>query len=341
MSDWILVVDDDSSNLRMASHILSEEGMRVSCLKSGEEAIKFLRDNRPDIILLDIHMKGIDGFETLAAIKDNGDVADIPVIFLTADDDSYTEGKGLKAGAVDFIKKPFVPEVLTLRVRHTIDLVRLQEDIHGEVAIMTNEIIKQHERMERVTIQIVQALAGAVDAKDTYTSGHSLRVAEYSKKIAKRAGLSEQMQDDIYMIGLLHDVGKIGIADTIINKTSRLTDEEFAIIKTHPVQGDKILKNISEFPKLAIGARWHHERYDGRGYPDGIAGEEIPMEARIISVADAYDAMTSKRSYRDNLPQDVVRGEVEKGIGAQFDPAYAKIMLEMIDEDVDYDMREK
>ena len=341
MSDWILVVDDDSSNLRMASHILSAEGMRVSCLKSGEEAIKFLGDNRPDIVLLDIHMKGMDGFETLAAIKDNGDVADIPVIFLTADDDSYTESRGLKAGAVDFIKKPFVPEVLTLRVRHTIDLVRLQEDIHGEVAIMTHEIIKQHERMERVTIQIVRALAGAVDAKDTYTSGHSSRVADYSKEIARRAGLSEQAQDDIYMMGLLHDVGKIGIADTIINKTSKLTDEEYAIIKTHPVMGDKILKNIPEFPKLAIGARWHHERYDGRGYPDGIAGDQIPMEARMIAVADAYDAMSSKRSYRDNLPQEVVRGEVEKGIGTQFDPAFAEIMLKMIDEDVDYNMREK
>ncbi|MCH5193016.1 MAG: response regulator [Oscillospiraceae bacterium] len=341
MSDWILVVDDDSANLRMASHILSAENMRVSCLKSGNDALKFLNDNRPDIILLDIHMQGMDGFETLAAIKENGDTADIPVIFLTADDDSYTESRGLKAGAVDFIKKPFVPEVLLLRVRNMIDLVRLKEDMSEQVAIMTHEIISQHEMMERMTMQIVKALAGAIDAKDTYTNGHSTRVADYSREIARRAGLTESVQNDIYMMGLLHDVGKIGIADTIINKTSKLTDEEYAIIKTHPVQGDKILKNISEFPKLAIGARWHHERYDGRGYPDGITGEEIPTEARIISVADAYDAMTSKRSYRDNLPQDVVRSEVEKGRGVQFDPAFADIMLSMIDEDVDYNMREK
>ena len=341
MSDWILVVDDDSANLRMASHILSAENMRVSCLKSGDDALRFLQDNKPDIILLDIHMQGMDGFETIEAIKENGDTADIPVIFLTADDDDQTESRGLKAGAVDFLKKPFVPEVLLLRVRHTIDLVRLQEDMHKEVSLMTHEIVKQHEKMERVTIQIVQALAGAVDAKDTYTSGHSSRVADYSREIAKRAGLSDQVQDDIYMMGLLHDVGKIGIADTIINKTSKLSDEEYAIIKTHPVKGDKILKNIPEFPKLAIGARWHHERFDGRGYPDGIAGEEIPMEARIIAVADAYDAMSSKRSYRDNLPQEIVRGEVEKGMGTQFDPVYAKIMLAMIDEDKNYDMREK
>lgn len=341
MSDWVLVIDDDSANLRMASHILSTEGMRVSCLKSGEDALKFLRDNKPDIILLDIHMKGMDGFETLAAIKDNGDIEHIPVIFLTADDDSYTEGRGLKAGAVDFIKKPFVPEVLLLRVRNTIDLVRLQEDMSEQVSIMTHEIVSQHEMMERMTMQIVKALAGAIDAKDTYTNGHSTRVADYSREIAKRAGLSEQIQNDIYMMGLLHDVGKIGIADTIINKTSKLTDEEYAIIKTHPDKGDKILKNISEFPKLAIGARWHHERFDGRGYPDGIAGNEIPMEARIIAVADAYDAMSSKRSYRDNLPQEIVRGEVEKGKGTQFDPQFADIMLTMIDEDTDYNMREK
>lgn len=341
MSDWILVVDDDSANLRMASHILSAENMRVSCLKSGEDALRFLLDNKPDIILLDIHMHGMDGFETLAAIKENGDTADIPVIFLTADDDDKTESRGLTAGAVDFLKKPFVPEVLLLRVRHTIDLARLQEDMHHEVAIMTQEIVDQHEKMERVTMQIVKALAGAIDAKDTYTNGHSTRVAEYSREIAKRAGFTKTVQDDIYMMGLLHDVGKIGIADTIINKTSKLSDEEYAIIKTHPVKGDKILKNISEFPKLAIGARWHHERFDGRGYPDGIAGDEIPLEARIIAVADAYDAMSSKRSYRDNLPQEIVRGEVEKGMGTQFDPVYAKIMLAMIDEDKNYDMREK
>lgn len=341
MSDWILVVDDDSANLRMASRILSAEDMRVSCLKSGEDALKFLLDNKPDIILLDIHMHGMDGFETLTAIRENGDTAHIPIIFLTADDDSQTESRALKAGAMDFIKKPFVPEVLLLRVRHTIDLIRLEEDMHHEAAIMTQEIVKQHEKMETITMQIVKALAGAIDAKDTYTNGHSTRVAEYAKEIAKRAGYSETAQNDIYMMGLLHDVGKIGIADTIINKTSKLTDEEYAIIKTHPVMGDKILKNISEFPKLAIGARWHHERYDGRGYPDGIAGDEIPLEARIIAVADAYDAMSSKRSYRDNLPQEVVRGEVAKGNGTQFDPTFADIMLTMIDEDVDYQMKEK
>ena len=341
MGNWILVVDDDTTNLRIASHILSEEQMSVSCLETGEDAINFLQNNRPDLILLDIHMPGMDGFETMDAIKANKATKDIPVIFLTADDDNKTEARGLKAGAMDFIKKPFVPEVLLLRVRHTIELVRLQANLSQEVAIKTQEVMAQHERLEKMVMQTVQALSGAIDAKDTYTNGHSTRVADYSRELAKRMHISEALQNDIYMMGLLHDVGKIGIPNEIINKPSKLTDEEYDVIKNHPIMGVKILKNITEFPKLLIGARWHHERYDGKGYPDGIAGEEIPMEARIIAIADAYDAMTSKRSYRDALPQDMVRAEVEKGKGTQFDPAFAEIMLCMIDEDEDYQMREK
>lgn len=341
MSDWILVVDDDTANLRMASHILSAEKMRVSCLKAGADAIKFLHENRPDLMLLDIHMPGIDGFETIAAIKEDQATADIPVIFLTADDDSNAETRGLEAGAMDFIKKPFVPEVLLLRVRHTIDLVRLQTNLSCEVKRKTQEVTEQNERLERMSMQIVKALSGAIDAKDTYTNGHSTRVAEYSREIARHAGFSKEMQDVIYMMGLLHDVGKIGVPDAIINKPAKLSDEEYAVIRSHPVMGSDILENITEFPKLSTGAKWHHERYDGKGYPDGISGEEIPIEARIIAIADAYDAMSSKRSYRNVLPQAQIRAEMEEGRGTQFDPALADIMLAMIDEDTNYQMREK
>ena len=341
MNDWILVVDDDTSNLKMAGYILGSAQMRVSCLKSGGDTVQFLQENKPDLILLDIHMPEMDGFQTMMAIRDNEAAADIPVIFLTADDDSNTEKRGLEVGAVDFIKKPFVPEVLLLRVRHTIDLSRLQTDLEHEVQKKTQEIAAQHEKLERISMQIVKALSGAVDAKDTYTNGHSLRVAEYSKEIARRAGLSKEMQDDIYMMGLLRDVGKIGVPDAIINKPAHLTEEEFAVIRNHPVMGARILKNIKDFPKLITGARWHHERYDGKGYPDGIAGEEIPLEARIIAVADAYDAMSSRRSYRDVLPQETVRLEIEKGKGTQFDPVMTKIVLSMMDDDADYQMRER
>lgn len=196
-------------------------------------------------------------------------------------------------------------------------------------------------KVEEMNLQVVTALATAIDAKDNYTNGHSSRVAEYARMIAARAGYTEPQQDEIYMIGLLHDVGKIGVPDSVINKPSRLTDEEFDLIKKHPVIGDDILKSIKGWPKLATGARWHHERYGGGGYPDGIKGEEIPEEARIIAVADAYDAMTSRRSYRDIMSQEKVRSEIERGRGTQFDPKFADIMLQMIDEDKEFSMREK
>lgn len=142
------------------------------------------------------------------------------------------------------------------------------------------------------------------------------------------------------MMGLLHDVGKIGVPDAVINKPGRLNDEEYGRIKVHPEMGSRILEKIQEMPELMTGAKWHHERYDGSGYPDGLAGSDIPEEARIIAVADAYDAMTSRRSYRDILERSVVRNETEKGKGTQFDPVFADIMLKMIDEDTEYKMRE-
>ena len=196
-------------------------------------------------------------------------------------------------------------------------------------------------KVEEMNIQVVTALATAIDAKDVYTNGHSSRVAEYAKMIAARSGFSGSEQEEIYLIGLLHDVGKIGMPDKVINKPSSLTPEEYELIKTHPVIGNSILSSIKERPKLATGARSHHERYDGGGYPDGLAGEQIPIEARIIAVADAYDAMTSRRSYREIMPQKEVRSEIENGIGTQFDPQFAKVMLQMMDEDPNYTMREK
>jgi len=200
---------------------------------------------------------------------------------------------------------------------------------------------KEQKEMQLMFEQTAEALAGAIDAKDKYTHGHSTRVAEYSKKIAEIAGGSEKDCEEVYFAALLHDVGKIGIPDNIINKEGRLTDEEYAVIKTHPVIGRQILASISKSPYLSVGANYHHERYDGRGYPEGLRGDDIPAIARIIAVADAYDAMTSKRSYRDPLPQQIVREEFVKGMGIQFDPTYAGIMLRLIDLDTQYEMREQ
>ena len=332
---WIAVVDDDDMNLRLAERILTRnEDIKVTKLSSGEDLLDFLDNNRPDLILLDIVMPGMDGFETMEKLHTgHPKTADIPVIFLTAENDAATEKKALKLGAKDFIRKPFIPEILSMRVKQIAELLRLQKNLADEVDRKTKE-------NEQLFLHVVSSLAGAIDAKDTYTNGHSSRVAEYSKEIAKRYGYSQKNQNEIYILGLLHDVGKIGVPDSVINKPGHLTDEEFEHIKRHPAIGSQILKNIREMPKLSIGARWHHERYDGTGYPDGLAGEEIPEEARIVAVADAYDAMSSKRSYRNIMPQEKIRSEIERNMGTQFDPKFAKIMLQMIDEDKDYTMRE-
>ena len=200
---------------------------------------------------------------------------------------------------------------------------------------------KEQKRVHALFEQTAEALASAIDAKDPYTHGHSTRVAIYSAQIAREAGKPEEECEKIYFAALLHDVGKIGIPDAVINKPGRLTEEEFAQIKLHPVLGNQILSSIQESPYLSIGAHYHHERYDGRGYPEGLKGNDIPDIARVISVADSYDAMTSKRSYRDPIPQQKVREELVKGIGTQFDPQYAKIMVHLIDLDIEYSMRER
>ena len=334
MGERILVVDDDRMSLRLARRIFEQAGMEGTYLSSGMEALTYLAQEQvPDLIFLDVHMPGLDGFEVFKAIRLHPAYRSVPVVFLTGDADVKTETAGLHAGAADFIRKPFAAPVLLKRARNLIELNRLHRDMEREIRDKT-------EKLSRAYLQIVEALAASVDAKDRYTHGHSSRVAAYAKEIARRAGFSSAEQDRVFMMGLLHDVGKIGIQDSIINKPSRLTEEEYAHIKTHTLVGAEILEKITDFPELVVGARWHHERYDGKGYPDGLAGEGIPEMARIIAVADTYDAMTSNRSYRALLPQDQVRRELQRCRGTQFDPRYADIMLEMIADDPDYRMKE-
>jgi putative two-component system response regulator len=323
-------------SLRVVKRVFDKAGISGEYFQAAADVLSRLdgtSSDKPDLVMLDIHMPDINGFELLKRLKADPVFRNVPVIFLTGDEDVKSETIGLNAGAADFIRKPFAAEVMLKRVHNTIELNRLHND-------MAREIKMQTEKLSRAYIQIVQALAASVDAKDRYTHGHSSRVAAYSREIARRAGLSDAEQDSIYMMGLLHDVGKIGIQDAIINKTGRLTDQEYAEIKTHPVVGYEILRNIEDYPELMVGARWHHERYDGGGYPDGLAGEDIPEVARIIAVADTYDAMTSNRSYRKALSQETVRVEIENCKGSQFDPRFADVMLEMIDEDTSYSMRE-
>jgi len=317
----VTVVDDDPVNLKLAVRALDAEDFRVTALTSGEALLDYAAGHTPDLILLDILMPGMDGFEVMTRLrKIRKDQCGIPVILFTADDNREMEMKGLQLGATDFIRKPFLPEVLALRVRHVVELGRLQRDL-------TEEVDRKTKENESLSLRVVQSLARAIDAKDAYTNGHSSRVAEYARQIAGRCGYSIRRQNEIYLTGLLHDVGKIGVPDDIINKPGKLTPEEYEVIKTHPVIGEEILRSIRERPELAIGARWHHERYDGTGYPDGLAGNAIPEIARIIAVADAYDAMTSRRSYRDILPYEKVRSEMERGKGTQFDPVFAEVMM--------------
>ena len=217
----------------------------------------------------------------------------------------------------------------------------INEKVDRANTIKIEHLEEQRRLSHRLFEQIANVLASAIDAKDEYTRGHSHRVAEYSEKIAREMGKSEEECKKIYYTALLHDVGKIGVPDSIITKNGKLTEEEYAAMKQHPVIGNQILSSVKDYPYLSIGARYHHERYDGRGYPDGLKGEDIPEVARIISVADAYDAMTSHRSYRSAIPQQLVREEIVKNAGTQFDPRMAKIMQYLIDIDNQYEMKER
>ena len=245
---------------------------------------------------------------------------------------SYIRG-GNVAPLTGLFSNAFTIAAIILIYRRNKKIVRYQKD---EV----DHLREQQRVSRRLFEQTATALVNAIDAKDAYSHGHSIRVADYSEMIARILGKDEEECRKIYYSALLHDVGKIGIPNAIINKRGKLTPEEYDVIKEHPVKGNAILKSIDEYPYLSIGALPHHERYDGKGYPEGLKGEDINEIARIIAVADAYDAMSSNRSYRNTLPQQIVREEIVKGAGTQFDPQIAVIMQELIDADPEYTMRE-
>jgi putative two-component system response regulator len=326
-------------NLKFAEHMLSST-YNVVMANSYKEALDYLSREQPALALLDVHMPEMNGFELLAEIRKIKSCNDLPVVFLTADSDRETEVRVFREGGLDYIQKPLVPEVVLERIKRILSLRKLQENLESEVERRTAELEESRRKLQVLSLQVVKTLASTIDAKDRYTNGHSSRVAKYSREIALRAGKPVEFQDEIYIVALLHDIGKIGIPDNILNKSSKLTDEEYETIKQHPSIGVEILKNISEMPNIEIGAHYHHERFDGKGYPEGLAGYDIPEIARIIAVADAYDAMTSRRSYRSALPQEAVRSEIVKGRGLQFDPDFADVMLQMIDDDVNYEMHD-
>jgi len=207
--------------------------------------------------------------------------------------------------------------------------------VYGIVRIRTASLLRQQERYRSLTESAMRVAARSIDAKDSYTNGHSTRVAALSREIARRLGWSEEDVENVFFTALVHDIGKIGVPDSLLTKPSALTEEEFKIIRTHATTGYNILREFKGVPNIGLGARYHHERYDGNGYCEGLAGEDIPMIARIIAVADAYDAMASSRVYRDKLEPEIIRSELEKGKGTQFDPEIASIMLKMLDDGFD------
>jgi diguanylate cyclase (GGDEF)-like protein len=324
----ILVVDDDNLNRITVSHALSDQ-YHVETTSTGAKAIQYLDSNEVDLILMDIEMPGMNGIETTKLIKANNKWANIPIIILTADSDPVTESECLKLGADDFLIKPVVPLVMNERISRILELYDLRNDLEAKLEQKTKEI-------ETVTTNAIISIANTIDAKDKYTSGHSIRVAKCSAEIGRRLGWGEAEIQNLKVVALLHDIGKIGVPDSVLNKPGRLTDAEFAVIKKHPLTGGEILKDIKTIKHVREGAMFHHERFDGNGYPFGLRGVDIPIYARIIGIADSYDAMTTNRVYREKLSKEHVISEFEKGKGTQFDPNLADLMIQMIKEDFKY-----
>ncbi len=320
----ILIVDDNKTNLTLAKAELIDE-YQVTPVISGQQALQFLEKKTTDLILLDLLMPEMDGKETMRRIKLNPEWRRIPIIFLTADASPETEVECLKLGADDFLAKPFVPSIMKSRIAKLIELKTLRYNLEQRLEEKTKEL-------ENVTLNAIMTIAKAIEAKDEYTCGHSTRVADCAEELARRLGWDEAECNNLRYVALLHDIGKIGVPDAVLNKPTRLTNEEFAIIKQHPVTGGNILKDIKILPYVDEGALYHHERYDGRGYPYGLKGDEIPIYARIIGIADSYDAMTSNRVYRKKLSTEYVISEFERCAGSQFDPELAAVFVQMLKE---------
>ncbi len=320
----ILIVDDNKTNLAMAKNELSAD-YSITPVLSGAQALQFLTKKHTDLILLDINMPDMDGKETMQRIRENAEWKNIPIIFLTADSSPETEAHCLLEGADDFIAKPFVPQVMRSRIARILELHELRNDLEARLAEKTKQL-------ELITLSSIAAIAKTIEAKDTYTSGHSDRVAKCSVEIARRLGWDEDAIKKIQYMAMLHDIGKIGVPDNILNKPDSLSDKEFDALKMHTTVGGEILKNIRTIQDLHYGALYHHEKFDGSGYPTGLVGEDIPIEARIIAIADTYDAMAFNRKYREKLSEEAIFTELKRVRGTQFDPKLVDVFLQMLQE---------
>lgn len=336
----VMVVDDNELVGEIIRNVVSEYYNVIVC-HSGEEALEKLKKATPDVILLDVFMPpGMNGYDVMRELKKNERLAVIPVIIMTSDNNAETEARGFEEGAVDFVNKKACRDVLVARINRIVELEYLRKFLYSEIRKRTKAEQENRMKAEKLAEEIVLALTNAIDAKDKFTKGHSDRVAKYSIMIAKELGYDADQLRRLKYAALLHDIGKIGVPDDIINKPERLTEAEFAIVKSHTIIGANILSSITTIEDIAVAAKYHHERYDGKGYPEGLSGLHIPEFARIINVADAYDAMTSRRGFRCDMKQEEVREQIAKELGGQFDPMFGQTMLELIDRDTGYTMRE-
>ena len=298
----ILIVDDEPTNLRVLKQILHKD-YRLVFAKGGNEAIRLAHSKKPDLILLDIMMPDITGLEVCKQLKSDTATSSISIIFVTALNDHTDEAQGLEIGAVDYITKPVSAPVVKARVATHLSLVKADE-------------------LKRTRLQIIQRLGHASEYKDNETGMHVMRMSHYSKIIALAYGYNEQQADNLLHAAPMHDLGKIGIPDNIMLKPGKLTEAEFEIMKTHPIIGANILgDDDSELITLAkTVALTHHEKWDGTGYPKGLAGEDIPISGRIVAIADVFDALTSIRPYKQAWTVEQAMAFIREQSGLHFDP---------------------
>jgi putative two-component system response regulator len=310
----VLIVDDEPANLKVMREILGDQ-YRLSFAKSGEAALTLLEKELPKLILLDIMMPDMNGFEVCEHVKLNPKTAHIPIIFVTALGDESDEYKGFELGAVDYITKPISPAIVRARVKTHLSLV-------------------QAEQLKQAHIDLVQRLGRAAEYKDTDTGEHIVRMSQYSKVLALGIGMSENQAELLHQAAPMHDVGKIGIPDAILLKPGKLSEQEFEHMKEHALIGAKILANSSS-PLLQLAhtlAIEHHEKWDGTGYPYGLKGDEISIEGRIVAVADVFDALTSKRPYKDAWSVEKAVAHMKDQAGSHFDPAIIDLLVNKLDE---------
>lgn len=347
MEHVILVVDDDTANLALAQKILGKE-FRIAAANSGKVALKYLESKCPDLILLDINMPVMDGFQVMEALKAEKSFSHVPIICLTADNDPETETKCFASGAVDFVAKPFLPDVLLSRVRRTLELEKYRSNLEHMVEEQTRIITARTRRISQIQEQVIMGMATLIETRDNSTGQHVKNTKTYVRMIAnelRERGMFLETLTDEYIMNVckaapLHDVGKIRISDAILRKPGRLTEEEYNAMKLHTVYGREIVTDIiggvedPEYVKIAEDiAMYHHERWDGTGYPIGLKGEDIPLCARIMAMADVFDALYEERCYKEPIrPVYKIMNTLNEGKGTQFDPVITEVFLSMEDQ---------